>query len=90
MTLIDMCREFRETLNVNSLLLRMERSQLRWFTHVTRLSQTRLVDHPSGRGVSSPIRHSCRSVHISIVFKGCCPWDRPARKTKCESDWLHL
>ena len=31
----------RESLNIESLLLRLERSQLRWYGHVTRMSQER-------------------------------------------------
>ena len=34
--------EIRKSLNVEPLLLRIERSQLRWFTHVSRISQERL------------------------------------------------
>ena len=34
--------ETRKSLNIESLLLRTERSQLRWFGHVSRMSQERL------------------------------------------------
>ena len=33
--------DIRESLNIESLLLRLERSQLRWYGHVTRMSQER-------------------------------------------------
>ena len=33
--------DIRESLNIESLLLRLERSQLRWHGHVTRMSQER-------------------------------------------------
>ena len=44
----------RESLNIESLLLRLERSQLRWYGHVTRMSQERtarqlLYSTPNGR-----------------------------------------
>ena len=35
--------DIRESLNIESLLLRLERSQLRWYGHVTRMSQKRTV-----------------------------------------------
>ena len=43
-TLLDKVRssEIRESLNVEELLLRIERSQLRWFGHVYRMPQERL------------------------------------------------
>ena len=34
--------EIRESLNIEPLLLRIERSQLRWFGHVSRMPQERL------------------------------------------------
>ena len=34
--------EIRKSLNIEPLLLRIERSQLRWFGHVTRMPQERL------------------------------------------------
>ena len=43
-TLLDKVRssEIRKSLNVDPLLLRIERSQLRWFGHVSRMPQERL------------------------------------------------
>ena len=46
--------DIRESLNIESLLLRLERSQLRWYGHVTRMSQERtakklLCSTPIGR-----------------------------------------
>ena len=34
--------EIRKSLNIEPLLLRIERSQLRWFGHVSKMSQKRL------------------------------------------------
>ena len=41
LTLLDKVKsaDIRESLNIKSLLLRLERSQLRWYGHVTRMSQ---------------------------------------------------
>ena len=41
LTLLDKVKsaDIRESLNIESLLLRQERSQLRWYGHVTRMSQ---------------------------------------------------
>ena len=36
------CSEIRKSLNIEPLLLRIERSQLRWFGHVSRMPQERL------------------------------------------------
>ena len=36
------CSEIRKSLNIELLLLRIERSQLRWFGHVNRMPQERL------------------------------------------------
>ena len=45
--------DIRESLNIEALLLRLERSQLRWYGHVTRMSQERtkklLCSTPIGR-----------------------------------------
>ena len=40
LTLLDKVKstDIRESLNIESLLLRLERSQLRWYGHVTRMS----------------------------------------------------
>ena len=35
--------EIRKSLNIEPLLLRIERSQLRWFSHVSKMSQERLT-----------------------------------------------
>jgi len=45
MTLRDKVRscEYRKILNVESIILRIERSQPRWFGHMTRMLQERLV-----------------------------------------------
>ena len=45
LTLIDKVKsaDIRKSLNIESLLLRLERSQLRWYGHVTRMSQERTV-----------------------------------------------
>ena len=48
------CADIRESLNIKSLLLRRERSQLRWYGHATRMSQERtakkmLCSTPNGR-----------------------------------------
>ena len=37
--------EIRKSLNIKPLLLRIERSQLRWFGHVSRMPQERLPKH---------------------------------------------
>ena len=41
LTLLDKVKSanIRESLNIESLLLRLEKSQLRWYEHVTRMSQ---------------------------------------------------
>ena len=41
LTLLDKVKsaDIRESLNIDSLLLRLERSQLRWYGHVTRMPQ---------------------------------------------------
>ena len=41
LTLLDKVKsaDIRESLNIEALLLRLERSQLRWYVHVTRMSQ---------------------------------------------------
>ena len=55
LTLLDKTKssDIREFLNIESLLLRLERSQLRWYGHVTRMSQERaktlLCSTPIGR-----------------------------------------
>ena len=56
LTLLDKVKSahIRESLNIESLLLRLERSQLRWYGHVTRMSQERtakklLCSTPIGR-----------------------------------------
>ena len=56
LTLLDKVKsaDIRESLNIESLLLRLERSQLRWYGHVTRMSQektakTLLCSTPIGR-----------------------------------------
>ena len=36
------CSEIRKSVNIKPLLLRIERSQLRWFSHVSRMPQERL------------------------------------------------
>ena len=43
LTLLDKVKsaDIREFLNIESLLLRLERSQLRWYGHVTRMPQER-------------------------------------------------
>ena len=43
LTLLDKVKsaDIRESLNIESLLFRLERSQLRWYGHVTRMSQER-------------------------------------------------
>ena len=45
LTLLDKVKsaDIRESLNIEWLLLRLERSQLRWYGHVTRMSQERKV-----------------------------------------------
>ena len=50
----DKSADIRESLNIESLLLRLERSQLRWYGHVTRMFQERtakklLCSTPIGR-----------------------------------------
>ena len=56
LTLLDKVKsaDIRESLNIESLLLRLERSQLRWCGHVTRMSKERtakilLCSIPIGR-----------------------------------------
>ena len=56
LTLLDKVKsaDIREFLNIEALLLRLERSQLRWYVHVTRMSQERtakklLCSTPIGR-----------------------------------------
>ena len=56
LTLLDKVKSanIRESLNIESLLLRLERSQLRWYGHVTRMPQERtakklLCSTPIGR-----------------------------------------
>ena len=56
LTLLDKVKsaDIRESLNIESLLLRLERSQLRWYGRVTRMSQERtakklLCSTPIGR-----------------------------------------
>ena len=56
LTLLDKVKsaDIRESLNIESLLLRLERSQLRWYGHVTRMSHERtakklLLSTPIGR-----------------------------------------
>ena len=56
LTLLDKVKsaDIRESLNIEALLLRPERSQLRWYGHVTRMSQERtakklLCSTPIGR-----------------------------------------
>ena len=56
LTLLDKVKsaDIRESLNIESLLLRLERSQLRWYGHVTQMSQERtakklLCSTPIGR-----------------------------------------
>ena len=56
LTLLDKVKsaDIRESLNIESLLLRQERLQLRWYGHVTRMSQERtakklLYSSPIGR-----------------------------------------
>ena len=43
LTLLDRVKsaDIRESVNIESLLLRLQRSQLRWYGHVTRMSQER-------------------------------------------------
>ena len=43
LTLLDIVKsaDIRESVNIESLLLRLERSYLRWYGHVTRMSQER-------------------------------------------------
>ena len=45
LTLLDKVKnaDIRESLNIKSLLFRLERSQLRWYGHETRMSQERTV-----------------------------------------------
>ena len=45
LTLLDKVKsaDIRESLNIELLLLRIERSQLRWYGHVTRMPQERTV-----------------------------------------------
>ena len=47
-TLLDKVKsaDIRASLNIESLLLRLERSQLRWYGHVTRMSQERTAIKP--------------------------------------------
>ena len=56
LTLLDKVKsaDIRESRNIEALLLRLERSQLRWYGHVTRMSQERtakklLCSTPIGR-----------------------------------------
>ena len=48
LTLLDKVKsaDIRESLNIESLLLRLERSQLRWYGHVTQMSQERTAKTP--------------------------------------------
>ena len=54
LTVLDKCKSagICESLNVESLLLRLERLQLRWYRHVTRMSQERTAKK---RPCSTPI-----------------------------------
>ena len=49
LTLLDKVKsaDIRESLNIESLLLRLERSQLRWYGHVTRMSKERTAKNGS-------------------------------------------
>ena len=49
MTLLDKDKsaDIRESLNIESLLLRLKRSQLRWYGHVTRMSHERTAKNCS-------------------------------------------
>ena len=49
LTLLDDVKsaDIRESLNIESLLLRLERSQLRWYGHVTRMSQEKTAKNCS-------------------------------------------
>ena len=49
LTLLDKVKsaDIRESLNIESLLLRIERLQLRWYGHVTRMSQKRTAKNCS-------------------------------------------
>ena len=46
LTLLDKVKsaDIRESLNIESLLLRLERPQLRWYGHVTRMSLERTAE----------------------------------------------
>ena len=43
LTLLVKSADIRESLNIESLLFRLERSQLRWYGYVTRMSQQRIA-----------------------------------------------
>ena len=60
LTLLDkfISADIRESLNIESLLLRVERSQLRWYGHVTQMFQGRtakklLCSTPIGEGLEA-------------------------------------
>ena len=48
LTLLDKVKsaDIRKSLNIESLLFRLERSQLRWYGHVTRMSQETGKEQP--------------------------------------------
>ena len=51
LTLLDKVKsaDIRESLNIESLLFRLERSQLRWYGHVARMSQKKTAKNCSGQ-----------------------------------------
>ena len=60
LTLLDKVKsaDIRESIIIDSLLLRLERSQLRWYGHVTRMSQEKtakvlLCSTPIGQGLEA-------------------------------------
>ena len=82
LTLLDKVKsaDIRESLNIESLLLRLERSQLRWYGHVTRMSQERtakklLCSTPIRRRPTGRPRTRWRD-YVDLSWSLCCRGSR--------------
>ena len=77
LSLLDMVKttDIRQPLNIKPLLLRIERSQMRWHVHVTRMSHKRtakqLVDAlPSGKRSRRRPRNRWRNYVEDLAWSG--------------------